>query len=246
MTPTEARLENTERPQLTYSMHGFPTREVLLLKSMFRLLSHRTCHNWVYSAQSTQLRVVTEGFSPAEAEPYLGKAHQLLMLGTRAAGDWHSGGYLRLPLRANQLEGELNKIGALIQPTTSATLAAQPDWPGAKEASVLRLLRWPPAHMLRAPGRLKLATLMTGRPMSLHMLQLNSGQSMAACKNFLNDLHHARLLRDESQPAAALPVVTPVQRNPTPAVTLGLLARIRLRLGLHGAGGAGQPRMTAG
>jgi hypothetical protein len=230
--------DNLAKPLLTYSVHGLPVREVLMLKSMVRLLIHRTPHHWVYSAQSSQLRVMAENIPAAQAAMHAHAAQHLLTLGTLTTANHQRPGYLCLPLRASELERELNRLGVVINTTLQARQAAamEVELPGHIEP--VRMLRWPPTHLLQAPGRLKLATLMTGQSLTVEALQLRSGQPLVACKNFLDDLQSGHLLQTEkpafaaTQPASALPVSRPA---PTP-ITPDLFARIRLRFGLQNPG----------
>jgi hypothetical protein len=230
--------DNLAKPLLTYSVHGLPVREVLMLKSMVRLLIHRTPHHWVYSAQSSQLRVVAENIPAAQATTHAHAAQQLLTLGTLTTANHQRQGYLCLPLRASELELELNRLGVVINTSLQGRQAAAMKVEHLGHTEPVRMLRWPPAHLLQAPGRLKLATLMTGQSLTVAALQLRSGQPLVTCKNFLDDLQSARLLQIEKpalaamQPASALPVSRPAP----PATTPGLFARIRLRFGLQNPG----------
>lgn len=110
------------------------------------------------------------------------------------------------------------------------------------------MLRWPPAAVLEAPIRLRLATLMSNRPASVLSLQQRSPATRQECADFMADLQRAGLLeRLHAAPAnagalmaAASPdSVSPDRRPAAPArdpVQPGLLARIRNRLGLQPAG----------
>lgn len=244
MNASQVMPEDVAKQQLTYSVYGLPAREILLLKSMVRLLSHRTTHNWVYSMQSAQLRVVSETIKAAEAATHGRAAQQLLTLGTLNTADHQRQGYLCLPLRAHELELELNKLGPVINTTLRARQAAAMEVEHIGQADSMRMLRWPPPTLLQAPGRLKLATLMTGRPMTLTTLHQYSGQTVVACKNFLNDLHNAHLLQIENAAIAAIHAAPAqlVRRPSSTAPTPGLFARIRMRLGLQTLGGSESAR----
>jgi hypothetical protein len=89
--------------------------------------------------------------------------------------------------------------------------------------------------------RIRLATLMTGRPTTLALLQQRSGLAQQDCLDFLVDLRRAELLestRPAEAPAAPAPApeAAPVESRPATLardpVQPGLLARIRNRLGL--------------
>jgi hypothetical protein len=112
----------------------------------------------------------------------------------------------------------------------------------------MRMLRWPPAALLAGAGRLQLATLMAGRPLSANDLQHRSGESLPLCRAFLNDLTTANLLLPVPPPTllplertahittASQPLVKKSPAQP------GLLARMRLQLGL---GNMGTPVQTS-
>lgn len=108
------------------------------------------------------------------------------------------------------------------------------------------MLRWPPNALLAGPGRMRLATLMTGRPLSVDDLQQRSGESLTLCRTFFDDLTKLDLLLPA--PAAAL---LPLERatHITAANQLvfkknpaqpGMLARMRLHLGLGNMSASGK------
>lgn len=242
------------KTELRFSVAGLPAREELLFKSMVRLLSHRTVQIWLYSPEAAQLLVCSEGHALQSQVPYV------LTLGVAAAV---REAYLMLPLRADELERELNRLGALIAHSGQSRLAHTPQTTAAPiERSAAntawRMTRWPPAQILAAPGRMHLATLMTGKPATLAWLQQHSGQTLANCQAFIDELQQASLLtphapaghsganQSTSRPAALHANSAPA---PVPADTAaglssspvalnsmhanpGLLARIRSRLGL--------------
>lgn len=233
-----------ERAVLSFSVEGLTAREELLFKSYVRLLDHRSVHGWLYSAQpmhlradfKVDLRVVTDGLDIT----LIPQAQQLLTLGTI---DRKRDAYLCLPLRANELEEAMNRQGALILSSRAALTPPGSTEPTGTSAHVyinlnetVRLLRWPPASLLGSPGRMRLATLMTGQPLTLAALQQRSGQPTQSCVEFVSDLKQAGCL-------GSLPSTAPAQRpiakpGAAPVVQPGLLARIRSRLGLQTGGRA--------
>ncbi len=206
------------RDQLTFSLEGVAEREQTLFKSFVRLLDHRTHQRWAWCAQGADLRVVG---AAAMVSQHPGSA-AVLILGAGTPADGHR---LSLPIHADALERELNLIGALI--------AVRPAAQGQHDAGVLledrvHLARWPTPELLTSRDRIRLATLMTGRPISLQQVENLSGVDHAACLAFVKALADAGILEhepaSESRPAPL--VATPV------AVQSGLLSRIRSRLGL--------------
>lgn len=237
------------KSERSYSIEGLSEREGLVLKSMMRLLSHRTECVWVYRQESSELKVVSDQVGAAHAAmPW---AQQVLTLGVI---DSKRVAYLRLPLHANELEAELNRLGRLIVPNNNhiAVLSTAPGRVAARlieelgclperkpETEAMRLLRWPPASLLATPDRVRMATLLISSRLSLYALQQRSGASFDACALFFEDLKKANLLTIPAQVteplARAAQPVAPGASDPP-----GLFARIRSRLGLQKASLPGQ------
>lgn len=226
-----------QRALLSYSVEGLQHREEVLLKSLIRLLDHRTHQNWSWKAEQADLRVVgaqiaIAAASPQPAVPTLTVAH----------ADPQRGPFLALPLHTDALEVVLNRLGAMVVHARGLGLAVTEVPIGEHEE--FRMLRWPPAAVLEAPIRLRLATLMTNRPASVLSLQQRSPATRQECADFLADLQRAGLLERPASPgvlvaASAPDSVFPDSRFPAPtrdAVQPGLLARIRNRLGLQPPG----------
>lgn len=239
MSPTDtAAMAAAARHQRSYSLEGLPDREVLVFKSMVRLLGHRTDCQWVYSPHSTELRVVADGSRASSTQSPL--VQQVLTLG---AGNIQRQSYLRLPLHANELEAELNRLGALIAPVTKASRTLTFE---STEATPMRMLRWPPTSLLMTTTQMRLATLMAGKPLTLLELQQRSGVNMASCMAFFNGLRHLDLLVPAtglSLPTAAAMQAAASKMHPqivTNPVQAGLFTRIRMRLGLSTTGASGQ------
>lgn len=219
-TPTSEAHPKGER---SYSLEGLSARDSLVFKSMVRLLGHRTKYAWVYLPLSIDLKVVADGL-PLTALT-LPIAQQLLTLSTSSA---NRQGYLRLPLHANELEQELNRIGDLIIPANMAqtTAAVMP----LDASAPMRMLRWPPATLLVPPTRMRLATLLTSKAMSLDELTQRSALPLPLCRAFVEDLQRAKLL----QISAIAPIYMPATPKAAPKTArLGLLDRIRMRLGIE-------------
>jgi hypothetical protein len=225
-----------ERKALKFSTEGLPAREELVFKSLVRLLAGRTQHVWRYSPQAAELHVLAEGLSNTSA-PANPKSHQQVLILGEVSQSIRPG-YLCIPIRAIELEDELNRIGKLL---ASATPVESPQLVALRTSKTpsydvpVRLLRWPPAHLIAAPGRIRLATLLTGKAMTLTALHQKSGQDMAVCRQFLSAMHAAMLLIYSEN----TDVVAPTLRASLPQLKrayvapVGLLARIRARLGVQ-------------
>ena len=175
---------------------------------------------------------------------------QILMLGTNRSNGL---GYLQMPLHARELEAELNRLGVLIVPLDQAAQTSV-DVPGTApyqslDTQPMSMLRWPPAALLKTPGRLRLATLMTGKQMTVYGLQLSSGSNLEECRTFFSELRAANLL--SAAPGAQLLPQTRVQVTlPTSAPTrapsqqnkasTSLISRIRMRLGIQSGSSSNQ------
>ncbi len=219
------------KQQRSYSLEGLPDREILVFKSMVRLLSHRTNDLWVYSPSSTELRIVGEGHRSAHEDSH--PVQQVLVVGTSST---KRPSYLQMPLHANELEAELNRLGVLMAPrsTAAGVFAA-----ASIRSLPMRLLRWPPASVLTTPSRMRLATLMASKPLTVEDLQQRSQESHAVCAAFFVELTQLHLLTADlaaSPPKIAPahpPASTAVPYPNSPLVQPGLLGRIRIRLGLQ-------------
>ena len=223
-----------------FSVSGLNSREELILKSFIRLLDHRTFHAWQYAPMTAELCFVAEGAKQSRLPTQqVQQIQQILMLGINSSNRL---GYLQMPLRALELEAELNRLGSLIVPvnlTIQLSLGAHStSRDKSLEMQPMRMLRWPPSALLKAPGRMRLATLMTGQQMTVYSLQQRSGESLAECRAFFGELRAANLLA--AAPGAQLPpqagaqIVTPASPLPQQNRTsTSLISRIRLRLGIQ-------------
>lgn len=213
------------RANLSLRIEGVAAHDELLFKSLVRLLSYRTQHNWVFATGAVDLRIIGED-SPESAQSK--PPANVLWVGH---SEQHRSPFLHLPIHANELELLLNTLGASILKKQAAAHDAWPPAIGHDETFMLH--RWPPAAMLGTTARIKLATLMTAHPVSIDTLALRSGIPSQECAMFCQALDRAGLLRRDSVPAPATP---PHHTSETPALNakpdLSLLSRIRRRLGL--------------
>lgn len=246
MTPTAHSASKGQRALLSFSVEGLPPREELLFKSLVRLLDHRTHQHWAWKVDRADLRVVGQALPPVGNDS---PTQPVPMLAIGQVDPQRGGHFLPLPLHADALEQTLNRLGAMVVHARDLGLVAADTAPADDER--FRLLRWPPAALLATPHRIRLATLMTGRPTSLGMLRQRSGLAAQDCLDFIADLRRSGLLESvretepssphaSAQPAVGSALETAAPAAPTPPardpVQPGLLARIRSRLGLLSAG----------
>ena len=320
---------------MSFSVVAMAPREAMLLKSFVRMLDGRTKQRWLFKPQQDSLEqqavdltfLGDEGDDPATlASASQGARH--LRMGVLSLELYAK---LERPLRPDELERELNRMGTLLvqargtsasgeappffastqnrenfgqvgvgqpssmwrpvsegsrhsefAPTTvfsnefsgtvpaalteRALAAVAPTVPvGSTEPAVkveiddnINLLRWPHANLVGTPPRLKLAAFMIGSGTTLRKLQTNSGQTLAACTAFVNDLQASGFLRvtsvttqnsavvvsaaDASYPApVAIKTIQPAlekasRENHAVLVMPNLFARIRARLGMSMTG----------
>lgn len=242
------------RVNFGFSIEGLVPRDELLFKSLVRLLNHRTQHGWFYTpeqgAELIDLRVVSDTLASSInplPSPYFQGVLKL------SAVERSAPGVLMLPVRADLLELQLNRLGQLIETTrrqlfavTAATAPATLAQPvrataAATDRTVL-LSCWPPSNLVKSPARLRMATILVGRPTTLAELARKTGQPLPLCIEFLDDLRRANLLtnvsvsKDIHLPAAnanqQIKVVPAANGPGSVPVSRGLLSRIRSRLGL--------------
>lgn len=248
-----------ERTTLTFCVEGLEPREELLVKALIRLLDHLTHQQWRYQPPDGKahihLLLAAPGTSAAFAARY-GQLPPTLLELSHGAGNGH--GHLSWPLRPDALEKELNRLGSLavtraapVRQVSSTPLftdiVTNQTRPLEAPAEMMRLQQWPPTHLLAGPGRMRLATLLTGRAMSMDELVYRSKLERRVCQTFVNELQHAGLLYNpmSSQPALATtsqtaePSLAASSRPQevraamlarSPLAPVGLLDRIRMRL----------------
>lgn len=228
----------SERSTLTFCVEGLAAREELLFKSFVRLLDHMTHQQWSYQPadanQRIDLLVIADGVQPTLYQGADASQQPVLRLGSSGA---NGHGYLSWPLKPGALKVELNRLGSLstrrdgaphVQALfTGAATGGQAGIDTSKD--LMRLLQWPPARLLAGVGRMRLATLLTGKAMRLDELVRRSALPVDTCQAFVLDLQRANLLTspgNAAQPSSPQPVPLPKVTQP------GLFDRIRLRLGI--------------
>lgn len=193
-----------------YRVTGLPERDVLVIKSMVKLLAGKTRDHWTAAdADPVHALIAPVGYAEPVAPPTA-----IVRVG--------------LPLRADDLWSQLDRASAqieldleLVRPLARGTEAA-----GVGGGRRLQLMRWPPDSLLRSDLRyLRLATMLGARPFAVEELAAKSGIPLATCHAFAAMLHGngvAEWLIDPDHPDASAPS----------AGSSGLIGRIRSRLGL--------------
>ena len=228
-----------KRSNLTFCVEGLQAREELLFKAFVRLLDHLTHQHWTYHPAAANVRVdllvVADGVQPTYSHNPGQSSQPVLRLGSAGVDGQ---GTLSWPLKADALEKELNRLGgqAIQQrgvknlPALSMGATADVAAPDTARA-LMRLQQWPPSSLLNGPGRMRLATLLTGKAMSLDELVYRSALPLALCKTFVEELQRARLLQITA--ISPKPVfASPIGIAQPKMAQVGLLNRIRVRLGI--------------
>lgn len=231
------------RRSLSFSIDGLPPRDEILFKSLVRLLDHLTFQKWVYRPPSGDYRVdllVAAEWAVPTAYRYAHPVRQpVLTIGKGIEREM----YLPWPVQPQRLQAELNRIGnaavGVHQSGIAATsVAAMPDHFGTEGAQLFKLKQWPPARFLAGTGRMRLATLLAGKAMTLQELQQRSALPLPICQAFIADLQTSRLLVHTAAPAfvpARIPEPHELLNLTSSAVAfakVSLLDRIRAGLGI--------------
>lgn len=253
------------RTTLTFSVEGLSARDELLFKGYVRLLDHLTNQEWQYHEASDRFRVdllvANEHVQPTRSSQ-LGRAVQpVLLLGSINLS--RSPFFLTWPLKPNELENVLNQLGGLIckgdrSEDASQNVADAPVALGAKgepkqaapelALTGYKLRQWPRPMLLAEPGRMRLATLISGKAMGVDELVSRSALPRSVCERFVSDMQTAGLLVHPdvsvsqhfglATPYAVKAVQSDVAAREAfastakQAVSAGLIARIRMRFGI--------------
>ena len=248
------------RQTRSYGIANLASKDELAFKALMRLLDKETVHKWFYSTGKAHLMITGDALieqavvKEAATKPIVFATQTLKLTSVGRKQN----NVLCLPLFPNELRAEINRIGNLlsevVEPAAPVALAA--PRPRAEQLSlstpsgvsvaaavaikpneVLKLKRWPPSQLVLTRDRMRLATFMMSGVITLQRLQLISGQSPAVCESFVNDLKTNGLLTSAPLPTAPVSNLSLLSSSTkaAPARSLGLLARIRNRLGISGA-----------
>ena len=239
------RSTNFGRRALNFSIEGLSTRDEILFKSLVRLLDHLTVQKWNFRPPSADYRVdllvVADSVVPTAYRYVHPVLQPVLTIGKGMERDM----YLLWPVQPQRLQAELNRIGnvaVLHQLSDSQTpFAAAIGNAGLEATQLFKLKQWPPVQYLAGVGRMRLATLLTGKAMTLKELQHRSAVPLSVCQAFIDDLQKSRLLVHTTAAdfvPARVPEPHEVLNLPSSAEAFkkpGLLDRIRAGLGIKTA-----------
>jgi hypothetical protein len=145
---------------VTFTVQGLSTRDETLFRSFVRLLAHRTQQVWKPTTGAPDVLVVPQEAAVHQAAP----ARCVLVVGATPRNEAH---FLRFPFHAEEMEAALNRAGCSVAvPMPVAATLSTGESTLVAAASLVKLLRWPPAHLLGNVSRVRLATLLRARAWS--------------------------------------------------------------------------------
>jgi hypothetical protein len=222
------------RAQLRFGILGLPAREEMLFKSFVRLLDNRSLHQWHYLPQMADLWVVAPGIQPPSQGAISIDRRQVLTVSD--TGNNASSG-LRLPLDPLNIEAALNQLGSKI---LSSRVVSDKPATAQRYPESYRLARWPRVNMLDTKERMRMATLLLGKPLTIDQLADYSCFPVSVCEGFVQDLKTTglvQIIQIQSIPivgigASIAPHLSTEPITHTAPVSSGLFARIRNALAL--------------
>lgn len=258
-----------ERDTLTFCVAGLAIREELLVKAFVRLLDCVTLQKWQYQPPSHNARVDLLLAAPGSVKAFVELHGEVPASVLELSRSGHNGrGQLSWPLSSEALQSELNRLGRSVLAASAASRSVSGTLVGPDSQSSqitlpdnrtpLRLQRWPAGHLLEGSGKLRLATLLAGKAITLDDLVHRSGLPLLACQTFVRELLNAGLLNQASAPATnkdslhtrglglsqslgasgfqgvSLGRLQGLPAAKSCSVQPGLIERIRLRLGIGG------------
>lgn len=223
---------------LRCGVQGLPAAETALVRTLFRLYQHGTSDfRWSLVDSAPYDAILVDSNSPHLATEHGHDGVKAVLTLTR-------------PLRSEMLETWLlqtqreffpegmaaRPVEAVQAPLPARPAAAQTPVP-APQANAYKLMRWPPAAMLRNdPTLIRMATVLSRRAMTITELAQVSQQPLDNAQAFALALRDAGMLVSPitvKLPAQPLPdAVAPRIATPPRQAERSLMNRIRLRLGL--------------
>lgn len=232
--------------QLRCGVQGLPAAEAALVRTLFKLYQHGTSDFRWALVDTPPYDAVLIDFNARSAGAMAGHeaVKALLTIGDSSLGSVPD--TLARPLRSEMLEAWLLQKQRLFfpeggpglsvsSPQTSFMAASSPG--SRQEAGSYRLLRWPPAAILQKdPSLIRMATVLSRRPINISELARLSQQPLESAYTFLLALRTAGLLDiTEQAPSGGRPRPesnAPRSAHSSKKIERSLMSRIRLRLGL--------------
>ena len=180
-----------EKHTFNFRFGDVPPRQSALFESYVRVLEFRLQHKWRQLDGAVDLFICGDEIDVDTIQQMSAEfAHTVMFSKTKQAEN-----FLSLPLKSDEIETVLNRIGQLI---VKRKTNADPDRAGMH--SVFRMVRWPPSEILqRSPERVRLASLMTKQASSIFELHSHSGIPIDLCRRFIEDMYAKGLLKEEAK-----------------------------------------------
>lgn len=279
---------------LRVGAHNVAPAEVVLIRTLIRLLSHDRGFPWTFAEAQPFDALIVDSTVATPADPRVTSAAGAVLTLTRMNAD-QADDTLARPIRPDRLQAWLRTVASRRKTVSAEASPAEPvsvspvhtpsslpsSFPSvlpsvmpsalpssfhsrldvapaavrhapavtALPAERFKLKRWPSASMLNNDAtQLRLATMLSVRPLSVAELSELSNQSVEVCRVFVDRLRRAELLGlvapapmpgtvASSGPVAAAartPVAPPpaAPRSGLPAIGRGLISSLRRRLGI--------------
>lgn len=223
----------------TLGVHNLPAAEVVLIKTLIRLLPAAGTTRWRFAETGPYDAVLTDATHVGGEVPASLARAVLKITRAQAATDADS---IARPIRAEQLQAWLTRQGARLQLLPRlAVPAARPAAPGVAGSAApshatsprFKLRRWPSAALLKNdPHRIRLATLLSRRALAAHELSHISRLPAQQCQDFVDTLHQTGLIEVERVEAIVVARKAPAAPMLARPLASGLIGGIRRRLGL--------------
>lgn len=222
---------------LRLGVHQLPAAEVVLVQTLLRLYGHGKNQRWTLADRPPYDALLVDALDSETNAGDLSRMAKAILKITRknAASQPDT---LERPIRADKLQAWLAGI-------ERESVSARPEDAGREDADSadaallagtvrFKLHRWPPAVLLRGdPQRIRLATLLSKRALTLNQLALLSNQEVEQCRRFVQVLQNTGVVQAQDVVAPALPPAASAETPTAPArFARGLIHGIRRRLGL--------------
>jgi hypothetical protein len=202
--------------KLRFGFYRLPANEVALVKAYFRLFATRHDFPWEV-AESGPMDVVLTGIDAAHVPSELCHTHSVTLRTVDHGVALDGENWLARPLRSDRLEAWLLGVEGRFMAGRSAPSGSLPE--KKKVVERVKLSRWPPALLLRKdPMRIRMATMLMKRALSIDEMGKVSAWSNDQCQHFIDAMKTMGLLQSIS--VQAIPVIEKNAAGDTSALPL--------------------------
>lgn len=218
---------------LRLGTYGVEQQIVRHIGVLLRFLDHQNQYQWQLVESGHMDLIITTERAQDQIPPVVASAAtSIVTMVDSMDPEATSPNQLPRHFRSKHLERVLKPVesGASDRTETpAATPEARPNNTPKKSTDRFRLLRWPPAALVRRdPTRTRLASMLTRTPVSLDELARRSGQTPQICMDFVKALKSVGLI--ETSVEAPKDIEAP---NQAPrSLTQGLIRSLRRHLRL--------------